>query len=174
MITETPRTSVSFTITAEDYTNALRLHMRRYWATKTGPKLFLAAMFALCVVAVIVSDFDPTPTTVATVVLIGTAILPLLSYFILLPRQARKVYRQVETMRHPTEVSWDLDGYSASTATSMSTIAWSDYYGWSADEKMVLFMQAPNLFQMLPRHALSYERAEDIMGHLEKFGLRRI
>ena len=174
MITETQRKSVSFTITPADYANALRLHMRRYWATKAGPWLFLAAMFAACAVAIIVSGFDPTPTTIAIIVLIGTAILPLLSYFILFPRQARKVYRQVETMRHPTEASWNLEGYSVSTATSASTIAWNDYYGWSADEKMVLFMHAPNFFQMLPRHALSNEQDEDLMGHLEKSGLRRI
>lgn len=131
-------------------------------------------MFAVCAVAIIVSGFDPTPTSIAIIVLIGTAIMPLLSYFILFPRQARKVYRQVETMRHLTEVSWNLEGYSASTATSTSTIAWGDYYGWSADEKMVLFMQSPNIFQMLPRHALSSEQAKDLMDHLEKSGLRRI
>jgi hypothetical protein len=106
-------------------------------------------------------------------VLIGTAIMPLLSYFILLPRQACKVYRQVETMRHPTQASWNLEGYSASTATSTSAIAWSDYYGWSVDEKMVFFMQSPDLFQMLPRHALR-EQAENLVGDLDKSGLRRI
>lgn len=79
MVTETQSAPVSFTITPDDYTNTLRLHMRRYWATQTGPQFFIAAMFALCAVAVIVSNFAPTPTTVAVVVFIGTAILPFLS-----------------------------------------------------------------------------------------------
>ncbi|TKT78280.1 YcxB family protein [Aquamicrobium sp. LC103] len=109
----------------------------------------------------------------ALIVLIGAFSMPLLFYF-LLPQHARKVYRQVKTMRHPTEVSWNHEGYSASTATSTSTIAWNDYFGWSADEKIVLLMQAPNLFQMLPRHALSGEQAGDLIGHIENSELRRI
>ncbi|TKT80019.1 YcxB family protein [Aquamicrobium sp. LC103] len=174
MITATPSTSASFTITAEDYANALRLHMRRYWVTKSGPKLFIAAMFALCLIAMIASGFDPTPTTVAIVVMVGTAIWPLLAYFLLIPWQARKIYREDKTLQHPIEASWTRDAYFASTATVTNTIPWSDYFGWSADEKMVLLMQSPVLFQMLPRHALSGEQAEDLIGHLEKSGLRRI
>lgn len=165
---------VSFTITAEDYANALRLHMRRYWATRAGPKLFIAAMFALCLIAVIVSDFDPTPTTVAIIVMVGTALWPLLAYFLLIPWQARKIYREDKTLQHPIEASWTRDAYFASTATVTNTIPWSDYYGWSADEKMMLFMNSPASFQMLPRHALINEQAADLIGHLENSGLRRI
>jgi hypothetical protein len=165
---------IAFTITAEDYANASRLYMRRYWATRVGPRLFIAAMFALCLIAVIVSGFDPTPTTVAIIVMVGTAICPLLSYFVLIPRQARKIYREDKHLQHPIEASWTQDAYFASNATGTNTIPWSDYYGWSADEKMVLLMQSPAVFQMLPRHALSNEQAADLIGHLENSGLCRV
>lgn len=39
---------------------------------------------------------------------------------------------------------------------------------------MALFMQAPNIFRMLPRYTLSSEQAEDLMGHLEKCQPQRV
>lgn len=77
-------------------------------------------------------------------------------------------------MQHPVEASWTADAYSASAKTVTGTTAWSDYYGWSADDKMVLFMQLPVLFQMLSRHALSAEQAEDLFAHLDRSGLRKL
>lgn len=169
-----PRPSVSFSISAEDYANALRLHMRRYWATKAGPWLFIATVVAACLLAMVLSDFHPTWTSAGIGGVIGAACLPLFAYFVMLPRQARKIHSQQKTMQHPVEASWSREAYSASTETVTSTTPWSDYYGWSADETMVLLMQSPVLFQMVPRHALSREQAEDLIGLLGQSGLRRL
>lgn len=168
------RHCISFTISAEDYASALRLHMRRYWARKLGPRIFVAAVFAACFLAAIVSRFHPLWTSAAIGAGIGAVCLPLFTYFVLLQRQARKIYSQQKTMQSPVDASWSKDAYSAATATVTGVTPWCDYYGWSADEKMVLLMQSPVLFQMVPRHALSAEQADDLIAQLEHSGLHRV
>lgn len=174
MATASFHRSVSFTITAEDYASALRLHMRRHWATRIGPKLFAAAVLAACLLAVALTGFDSAWTSASIGGLIGLVVLLLLSYFFLLPRHAYKIHGQQKTMQYPVEASWNGEAYSASSTNVSGTTPWLDYYGWSADDKMILLMQSPVLFQMVPRRALSPEQAQDFIEHLERSGLRRI
>ncbi|WMT89454.1 YcxB family protein [Pelagibacterium sp. H642] len=163
-----------FTITAEDYANALRLHMRRYWATRWGPKLFVIVVFVIAIGAMVMTDFDEAWTSAAIGGIIGAVLLPLLGYLFIVPRRARKVYSQQKTLKQPVEVSWTQEAYIAHTEAAASTVAWTDYYGWSADGKMVMFMQSQNLFQMLPRHALTDEQMNDLTAIIERSGLKRI
>ncbi|WP_332712431.1 YcxB family protein [Pelagibacterium mangrovi] len=165
---------VRFTLTAEDYANALRLHMRRYWVTRWGPKLFMLVVFVGAILAMVLTGFDELWTSMAIGGMIGAVILPLLAYFVFLPRQARKVYAQQKTLHQPVEASWDEAGYTASTETVTSVVVWTDYYGWSLDDRMVLFMQSQVLFQMLPRQALTDAQLADLIEAVERSGLRRI
>jgi len=144
---------VSFTISSEDYADALRLHMRQYWVCSLMPKLFMAVLLLLCVAAIVLSGIEPTVTSAAIGAMIAVACLPLLSYFVVLPYRARRTHRQQKTLHYPVEAAWGEQGYSASTKDTSGTISWSDYYGWSADDRMILFMRSPTLFQMLPRRA---------------------
>lgn len=164
----------TFTITAEDYADALRLHMRRYWMSRPGPKLFVAAIVAAGLLAGPLSGFDPGLTGAGIGAAIGAVIVPLLSYFFLIPGRARKIHAQQKVLRHPVEVSWNDEAYSAASDASASVVRWGDYHGWSADEKMILLLPSSVLFQMLPRRALSEAQAADLIAHIERSGLRRI
>lgn len=165
---------VRFTLTAEDYANALRLHMRRYWATRWGPKLFMLVVFVGAILAMVLTEFHEGWTSAAIGGMIGAVIVPLLAYYVFIPRQARKVYAQQKTLHQPVEASWDETGYTASTETVSSVVVWTDYYGWSLDDKMVLFMQSQALFQMLPRHALTDVQLADLTDAVERSGLKKI
>ncbi|MEO9297199.1 YcxB family protein [Devosia alba] len=174
MTSTSPYPAVSFTITAQDYANASKLHTRRYWARNPVPKLFGVGTVAAILLAMALSGINPSLTIGATGGLIALVCLSLFTYFVRIPRQARRIYGQQKTMQHPVTASWDSATFSASTKAVSGTTAWNDYYGWAADETIILFFQSPALFQMLPRHALTAEEADDLLTHLAQSGLRRL
>ena len=165
---------VSFTITVQDYINALRLRARRHWIRNLALKLVSAAALAAVLLAMVLSGFRPSLTIGAIGGLIALACLFLFTYLVRLPWQARKVYSQQKTMQHPVTASWNSEGYSASTKAASGTISWSDFWGWTADENIILFFHSPVLFQMLPRRALTPEEADDLFVHLAQSGLHRL
>ncbi|MBK4215986.1 YcxB family protein [Paracoccus caeni] len=169
-----PTPFTNFTITAEDYANALRLHARRHWAVNLAPKLFVAALLIAAVLVMVLSGFDRTWTIIGICWLCVGIGMPLLAYKVILPRRARSIYAKQKTMQHPVSASWTDEAYSASTAHISGTTLWNDYYGWSADEKMVILMQSQVLFQMIPRHALSDEQAASLLDTIERSGLRKL
>lgn len=180
MVSSAPSPSVSITITAEDYANALRLRTRRYWFRSTHIKVFVVAVVAACALNIAIAGFDSVAGSLAGGAMIGlvglvglTAWLPL-AYFVFLPRQARKIYDQQKTMQHPVEASWSSDAYSASTPVTASTVPWGEYYGWCADETIILLMHSPVMFQMIPRHALTPAQQTDLTDHIKRSGLRDI
>lgn len=162
-----------FTLTAEDYANALRLHMRRYWATRWTPKLTVLVIF-LIAIAILVTSSSDLWTFAAIAVMISAAAAPVARYFFDLPRQARKVYAQQKTLHQPIDASWTPDAYVTTAEDAASTIGWGEYYGWSADEKVVLLMQSQALFQMLPRRALSESQMSDLLATIQSSGLKKI
>src|SRR5690606_26244767 len=147
---------------------------RRAWATRWELKLFLLAVYALGILTMVLSGFDALLTSIALGGMIAAPLVPVLTYFIYLPRLARRVHPPPTTLHQPVEASWTEEGYTASSGTTTGTVAWTDYYGWSADDRMVLFMQSQLLFQMVPRHGLTREQADDLIAHVERSGLRRI
>lgn len=177
MVSSTSSPSVSFTITAEDYANALRLRTRRYWFRSTRIKVFVAAVVTACALTIAIAGFDSIAGSLAGGAMIGlvglTAWLPL-AYFVFLPRQARKIYDQQKTMQHPVEASWSSEAYSAATPVTASTVPWGEYYGWCADETIILLMHSPVMFQMIPRYALSPAQLTDLTDHIKRSGLRDI
>lgn len=165
---------IRFTITARDYADALRLHTRRSWATRWELKLFLLAVYALGILAMVLSGFDALLTSIAIGGMLAAPAVPAFTYFVYIPRLARRVYAQQKSMHQPVEASWTDESYTASSGTTSGTVAWTDYYGWSVDDRMVLFMQSQLLFQMVPRHGLTREQTDDLIAHVERSGLRRI
>ena len=169
--------SLDYTITADDYINALRLRMRRYWLCNKRVKLFVAAVIVACVLAFTLSGLHSIAGSLAggaIIGLVGIGVWLLLGYVFFLPRQARKIYAQQKSMQYPVRASWDSEAFSAATEIATNSTPWTDYHGWSADEKIILLMHSLLLFQMVPRRALSPEQESDLTAELEGNGLRRI
>lgn len=164
----------TFQITAEDYAAALRLHAWRYLVSRRLPKLFALIVVLGSVAAMVVSGFDERYTSMAIGGLIGLAVLPPLAYFVFIPMRARKVFRQQKTLHMPVTVTWTDEGYTATAGQHGGTIAWTDYYGWSADATMIILMQSDALFQMLPKRVLSPADLTDFEQTVTRSGLRRI
>ncbi|WP_417584557.1 YcxB family protein [Pelagibacterium sp.] len=165
---------VTLTLTPSDYASALQLHARRYFIANTGPKIFTFLIVLVALAMMIMTGFDEGFTSAAIGGLIGLAAMPPLIYFIALPYRAKKVFAQQKTLHAPIAASWSEDGFTANTSSMGGTIAWNQYFGWSEDQAVFLIMQSQQLFQMLPKRAMTNQQIEDLRAHLVRSGLKKI
>ena len=99
---------------------------------------------------------------------VGLIFGPLAVYFVTAPSRARFMYQSQKTLQHPFTYEWSEDGLTATGAAGHWTIAWRDYHRFVSNERMLLFYQGPNIFQMLPTRALSNEQLSDIKRCAER------
>lgn len=157
--------SVSFTLTAEDYATANKLYVRKSY--KGGVGIIVVAGVLLLYGLYFRSEYagDGSYGWLADV-FYGAAIvllaLPLLSYFVLAPRAARKTYRQQKSLQQPLTLSWSSAGLKVTSEAGEWLTPWDHYLKRAENEEMLLFYQAPRLFQMLPKRALTLEQLADL------------
>ncbi|WP_448662368.1 YcxB family protein [Sphingomonas sp. CJ20] len=84
----------------------------------------------------------------------------------LLPRRARRAYRQHRGLRDPIRAEWDDAGLRIAAATGESRLAWGDYVRWSADDRVLLLYQTDYLFNILPRAAMTEAQHASILAAL--------
>lgn len=156
-----------FTLTADDYSNALKLNAidvfkrPRNLALKAAFIAILILLFAMQMVA------DSSIEGMALPLLglaVGVIFGPLAAFF-LLPIRARWVYKRQKQLHKPIRIQWSDDGITVTGADGQWATSWTDYHRFVVNEKMLLFYVGPNLFQMLPTRALSDDQLADIRSH---------
>jgi hypothetical protein len=164
MPAETNR-SVSFTLTAEDYATANKLYVLKSY--KGGVGIIAVAGMLLLYGLFFRSEYagDGSYRWLATVfygAAIGLLALPLLSYFVLAPRSARKTYRQQKSLQQPLTFSWSQAGLKVTSEAGEWLTPWDHYLKRAENDETLLFYQAPRLFQMLPKRVLAPEQLADL------------
>jgi hypothetical protein len=176
MASDHSQAMTSYTLTAEDYCNALRLHMRRAWASKASSNIFAAGVL-IAIASAPLFGFNLILTVIGVAgigSLVGVAAWAFIISYVYIPRKARKVFNEQKAMQYPAKMSWDNRAFTVTSSLGSSIIPWSDYYGWSADRSIILLRLSSVLFHMVPCRALSQEQARDLFYRLELSGLRRI
>ncbi len=98
------------------------------------------------------------------------AVLLVLPY-VLAPWTARRNYGKQPNLRQDWLVEFSRFGLRAVTDTQDNTVAWSDYVGWSRDDRIWLVWQSNQLVQFIPARALSPDAAavfERLVAHLPR------
>lgn len=106
-------------------------------------------------------------------VLILCFILGTVHYW-LLPRQARRHFRQTSLLSEAMTLSWDEDGFSLAGDRASSRLAWRDLYAWDENDDIVLLMQSEMLYNLVPKSALTNEQTEDLKKCLKTAELRML
>lgn len=176
MPSKTIQPSVSFTISADDYISSCRLLMRRRYLSGRN-SIIIVVMVLASVLAISVSERNSAGGNYAVffaAFLFAWVFLHAINYFILLPRRASRIFRLQKTMQYPVEASWGCECYAELTSVLSSKVPWSDYYGWAADKSVILLMQSPIVFQIVPRRLLSIDQTGNLLEHLDRFCSRKI
>jgi hypothetical protein len=94
-------------------------------------------------------------------------------HYLLLPRRAKRLYRQQKTLQQLYRYSWTDEGLTLTTPTSTGRYAWSQFHRWADGQTAVLFSLNEQLFFFVPRRVLDDGRATDLKAILERSGLQR-
>lgn len=153
------------TITADDYLQAQRLHIRpRLRFLVIG--LVVAALFVLALAHSAIAALRGSGSAVTPVLLILCFSYLALLYFVLLPLQARRIYRQQKTLHVAQTFLVDESGLGVRSELGVATLPWHMLHRWKENRHLFLVYHAPNLFTPLPKRLLSPEQVLSLQGVL--------
>lgn len=85
-----------------------------------------------------------------------------LACFIMVPRQARRLFGQQASLRDPVHYFWSDAGFGYRSDRASADLPWADYYRWAEGRRSFLFFLNEQMFYLVPKHALSPDQAEDL------------
>jgi hypothetical protein len=94
--------------------------------------------------------------------------------FLLLPRRARKLFRQQRTLHHEMSFSWSDGGSEWRRGSSVTDTPWADYHRWMETPETFLLYVNDILFHFVPKRALDSVQADDLRATLAAQGPARL
>ena len=113
-------------ITPEDYVRAQFLHMRPRPLLKWFGLLVALVIVIVNVLNIGVSSDDHS--TWRGFLLLGAIAYLVLLFGVLIPRRAKRIYRQQKTLQVPYESELTDDAYEAEAAYGKSKVSWRDFH----------------------------------------------
>ena len=151
----------AFTIGEGDYIDAVMAANRRRLASGRYLRrnvIVIAGGSAVLGVIVLVADRDWMPALVTAVCgALGGAVAGALTLWLgfrLLPRRARRLYRQHKTLQQPTTLHWSDDGLLWESESARAVHRWGDLHEWQHAPTITLVYLNDILFHCVPRRAL--------------------
>jgi YcxB-like protein len=164
--------TVSLTLTADDYVAANRLHFLNGLRSRNALAIFVMMAVAYLVwTAIAYFDQWEALRVVALNVFFATVvILTIANYFLFVPIVTRRAYRNHKLLHRPYTFSWSETGLTVTSSSGQSQVAWSDYLKWYENAQIFILYQAPRLFNMLPKRALTPEQIADVRQCASRIG----
>jgi hypothetical protein len=156
--------SITYQPEPADYVAANKLHQRiryrRPWFIIFGACVTLAYLVFL--VMIWDEPSSPFPALVVHAAFLYFILSPLVGYFFIGPRQARKLFREHKSLHYPLTLRWSESGLEVQNQQGQATFPWSDLFRWSEDKNILLFYHSSRLFHMLPRRVVSDQQIDDL------------
>ena len=164
--------SISLTLTAEDYVAANRLHCLNCFRRRGA--IAVLVMFVLpYAVWMAIARLDQWPATGVIALNAGFAavvVFMIANYFLLVPIATRRTYRKHKALHRPYTFSWSESGLKITSESGEWHVAWSDYLKWDENALIFILYQAPRLFNILPKRALTPEQIVDLRQCATRIG----
>ena len=91
-------------------------------------------------------------------VFVAVVALLIANYFLFVPISTRRTYRKHKALHRPYTYSWSETGLAITSSSGEWHVAWSDYLKWDENALVFILYQAPRLFNILPKRALTPEQ----------------
>jgi hypothetical protein len=156
--------SVSLTLTADDYVAANRLHFLNCYRKRSAVAVFVLLVLAYLVWTAVAHlyQWGATGWLAMNACFAAVPACVIASYFLSVPISTRKSYRNHKALHRPYTFSWSETGLAVTSASGEWNVAWSDYLKWDENARVFILYQAPRLFNILPKRALTEEQIVDI------------
>ena len=155
--------SVSLTLSAEDYVAANRLHCLNCFRRRGA--IAVAVLFVLAyAIWMTIAHIDRWPAIGVIALNAGFAavvVFMIANYYWLIPITTRRTYRKHKALHRTYTLSWSETGLTVTGDGGEWKISWSDYLKWAENVEIFVLYQAPRLFNMLPKRALTPEQIDD-------------
>lgn len=171
--------SARFSLTADDYIAATRLHITRasYRNNLIKLALIMGLLYAVLAFAVMgqwtwqhAAGAVGLGAIAAVIIVLGIAA----TNHIMVARRTRRIYAQQKSLHEEFEFSWDETGFDLATPSARSRHHWADFRQWAEGPDGIILYQSDALFNMLPKRALSEEALADIRARLDQAKVRRL
>ncbi len=116
---------------------------------------------------------DSSMLTNALLPMLLLIVLLALVYYVFLPWQSRRHYRETSAFADEISVEWDAEKFRLGGARGNMALAWSDFYRWTDNDSLLLLYQSHILYHVVPKSALTQEQIGELRAHLESAGVKR-
>jgi len=163
--------SITLQLTADDYAVANQLHVLSHYRR---PVTVVLVILWMAIVAGLIGVLGSWAEAVRTLpyilvlAVVGFAALMLMNYYVVAPMSARRIFPKQKTLHAPLTFSWSEAGLKTENLSGTWEIAWSDYLRFRENASVMLFYQAPRLFQMLPKRVLTAEQINDLREYARR------
>ncbi len=114
-----------------------------------------------------------TMAEVASVVLASITLMFLIAYFIIVPRRARRSFRQNHMLREEMLLTFDDEALHSVQASAKGHRQWTTFLAWAEDRTTLLLLSTDQLFFFLPKRALTTDDLVDVRTNLARAGIPR-
>lgn len=155
-----PEGSVTFTVTAQDVTDAHRAWFGPYALSRRTVLGYLVLCLAIGVIGMMLAARDGAIVAGGTFGgaflggVAGVIAVMLLSWWSIAHR-ARRVWAQQKSLRALYSVRWQHDAISIVTPSMTAHHPWSDFIRWHENDKTIMIYQSDAMFNFIPKSALS-------------------
>jgi hypothetical protein len=163
----------TFTVSPEDCVAANRLHFLKSISIKRWLEVFILSAAAL---ALFNFGFDWIFDLEGYLIVLGSIwaflVTVCVAGWFMIPRQARRNWRQAQKMWIERRVSWDADKIHFESEKGQVHVNWSDYYRWAADDRSLLLYQDDRTFHLVPLRNLPSGACDAITEYLKAAGVQ--
>jgi putative Ca2+/H+ antiporter (TMEM165/GDT1 family) len=144
----------TFTLTAEDCIHARRLAMRPRPSMRRVLYVVLA-LFAMATVWNLIEGVSTEHMDSKTWLFLGVGAYLYVIFFLWMPYNIRKVFKQQKTLHVPIEVELTDTHFFTTSAHGTFQMPWTDFHKWKKNDRMVLVYQSDALMHAIPTRALA-------------------
>ncbi len=155
--------------------DAYRLNMIGVKASTVWKLIFFQVVFSILLARLPSFEYDLQYLikilTVFMSIFLISFIFPILGYMFYLPRYSKKIFHQQSDLQKTIVCSWNDEFLSTNTPDSYVKEAWSKFFQWDMNNKVMLFYYSEALFTLAPVSSYQPEQLTDIVQCLQKAGV---
>jgi len=147
--------SILIQLTSDDYLSANRLHARaRLWWIFS---VYAAAVLMGAAVVGVGKDLFGWLSVAGLAIFM--ALVFLFSWYVVTPRQTRRIFAEQKNMQRPYTLSWDDNYLSVEGENFSDRESWSDFARWRENDQLFAIYHSDVLFRIVPKRAFPEQSA---------------